>query len=63
MASPSFLQIGLGALLENPAIVEFAARVGEKAFSIAKAYFTFTAHEITQAFQDSFAEALNPLVN
>jgi len=61
MASPSFLQIGFGALLENPAIVEFAARVGEKAFSIAKAYFTFTAHEITQAFQDSFAEALKAI--
>jgi len=60
MSSP-LLQLGLGALLENPAIVEFAARAGEKVLSILRAYFTFSAHDITNAYQESFGKALDEL--
>ena len=60
MPSP-LLQLGLGALVDNPAIVEFAARAGEKVLSILKAHFIFSAHEITNAYQESFGKALEAI--
>jgi serine/threonine protein kinase len=51
-------QILLGSLLDSPAVVEMASQVGGKAVSIVKEHFTFTAYEVTGAYQDSYGYAL-----
>ena len=53
MSSSTFTQILFGSLLDSPAIVEVTARVLEKAMPIIKEHFTFTADEITRAYQES----------
>ena len=53
MSLPSLTQTLLGSLLDSPAIVEVTARVLEKALPIIKEHFTFTAAEITKAYQDA----------
>jgi len=58
--SSSLLKIGLGALLEdNPAIADFAKAESEKAFSILRAHFTFSA--LSKKYQDSFDRTLEAL--
>jgi len=58
----SLLKIGLGALLEdNPAIADFAKAEGEKAFSVLQAQLTFSAHEISKKYQDSFDRTLEAI--
>ncbi|KHD04878.1 hypothetical protein PN36_30415 [Candidatus Thiomargarita nelsonii] len=60
--SSSLLKIGLGALLEdNPAIADFAKAEGEKAFSVLQAQLTFSAHEISKKYQDSFDRTLEAI--
>jgi WD40 repeat protein len=54
MISPSLPQILLNSLLET----QIAARMGEKAFSVVKAHFTFTGSEINKAYQSSYGYSL-----
>jgi hypothetical protein len=61
MLSPTFLETVFSSLLNNPALVEFAAQADEKALAIFKTHFTFSAHEITKAYQKSFAKALEAI--
>jgi len=58
MPSSTLTQILLGSLLDSPAVVELASQAGEKAFSIIKAHFTYSAAQITTAYQDGFGYAL-----
>ena len=53
MYLPSLTHTLFGSLLDSPAIVEVTARVLEKALPIIKEHFTFTAAEITKAYQDA----------
>ena len=53
MSSSTFTQILFGSLLDSPAIVEVTAQVLEKAMPIIREHFTFTADEITSAYQES----------
>jgi serine/threonine protein kinase len=53
MSLPSLTQTLFGSLLDSPAIVEVTARVLEKALPIINEHFTFTAAEITKAYQDA----------
>jgi len=53
MSSSTFTQILFGSLLDSPAIVEVTARVLEKAMPIIREHFTFTADEISRAYQES----------
>ncbi len=53
MPLPSLTQTLFGTLLDSPALVEVTARVLEKAMPIIKEHFTFTADEITKAYQDA----------
>ncbi|MEN8216985.1 MAG: hypothetical protein ABFS56_11565 [Pseudomonadota bacterium] len=61
MLSPQSLLQGLGILLDNPAVAEFAGEACKKAVSVLQARFTFTAHEITKAYQDSFGKTLEAI--
>ena len=54
---------GIAGLIDNAAIAEFAGVAGKKAVSVLKAHFTFSAHEITSAYQDSFAKSLEAINN
>ncbi len=51
--NPSTLtQTLLGSLLDSPAIVEVASQAGGSVISVLREHFTFTAAEITKAYQD-----------
>ena len=54
MSSTPLPQILLNSLLDGQII----AKAGEKTLATIKAHFTFTAHEITKAYQDSYGYAL-----
>jgi formylglycine-generating enzyme required for sulfatase activity/serine/threonine protein kinase len=58
MPLPSLLQISLSSLLDSPAVVELAARAGDKAVTILKNHFTLSSKEITDAIQNSYGYAL-----
>ncbi|RKZ54045.1 MAG: hypothetical protein DRR16_06150 [Candidatus Parabeggiatoa sp. nov. 3] len=58
MPSSTLTQILLGSLLDSPAVVELASKAGEKAFTIIKEHFTYSAAQITTAYQDGFGYAL-----
>ncbi|RKZ55745.1 MAG: hypothetical protein DRR08_23485 [Candidatus Parabeggiatoa sp. nov. 2] len=58
MSLPSFLQISLSSLLDSPAVVELAARAGDKAVVILKNHFTLSSKEINAAIQNSYGYAL-----
>jgi len=49
MLSPQSLLQGLAALIDNPAVAEFAGNAGKKAVSVLHAHFTFSSEEITKA--------------
>jgi len=49
----SLTQTLLGSLLDSPAVVETTAQVLEKAVPVLLEHFTFTADEITRAYQES----------
>ena len=53
MSSSTFTQILFRSLLDSPAIVEITAQVLEKAIPIIREHFTFSADEISRAYQDS----------
>jgi len=63
MLSPQPLLQGLGILLDNPAISDFAKHAGKKVVSVLQAHFTFTAFELTKAYQDSFGKTLEAIRN
>ncbi len=50
---PSLTQTLFGSLLDSPAIVEITTQVLEKAMPIIQEHFTFTADEITKAYQNA----------
>jgi len=55
----TLIEKGLSAALDSPVIEILAENVGmAKALSILKQHFTVTAHEIAQAYQQSYEEAL-----
>ncbi len=58
MSLPSLLQISLSSLLDSPAVVELAARAGDKAVVILKNHFTLSSKEINDAIQNSYGYAL-----
>jgi len=57
MSLPSLLQISLSSLLDSPAVVELAARAGDKAVVILKNHFTLSSKEINDAIQNSYGYA------
>jgi len=60
--SPSILtQTLLGALLDSPAVVELASQAGKTGLALVKEHFTFTAFEITSAYQDGYDYALTAI--
>jgi formylglycine-generating enzyme required for sulfatase activity/serine/threonine protein kinase len=61
MSLPSLLQISLSSLLDSPAVVELAARAGDKAVMILKNHFTLSSKEINEAIQNSYAYALSAI--
>jgi len=63
MLSPQSLLQGLAALIDNPAVAEFAGNAGKKAVSVLHAHFTFSSEEITKAYQDSFGKTLEAIRN
>jgi hypothetical protein len=63
MLSPKSLLQGLAALIDNPAVAEFAGKAGKKAVSVLHAHFTFSSEEITKAYQDSFGKTLEAIRN
>jgi len=65
MSLPQLIQAGLGYVLENPIVQGIQSvqgclpeRATEKISEILKAHFTFSAKEISQAYQSSYAYAL-----
>jgi hypothetical protein len=54
----TLIEKGLYAALDSPVIETLAQRAGDKAVSILKEHFTFTAYEIAKAYQDSYGYAL-----
>jgi formylglycine-generating enzyme required for sulfatase activity/tetratricopeptide (TPR) repeat protein len=58
MSLPSLLQISLSSLLDSPAVVELAARAGDKAVMILKNHFTLSSQELNDAIQNSYGYAL-----
>ncbi len=58
MSSSTLTSILFASLLDSPAVVELASPDKEKAFDIIKEHFTFSPHEITHAYQNSYRYAL-----
>jgi len=52
MTPSTLTQTLLGSLLDSPAIVEVASQAGGSVISVLREHFTFTAAEITKAYQD-----------
>jgi len=52
MTPSTLTQTLLGSLLDSPAIVEVASQAGGSVISVLRQHFTFTAAEITKAYQD-----------
>jgi serine/threonine protein kinase len=58
MSLPTLIQTGLSTLLDSTIVETLAENAKEKAVSVLVEHFTFTAYEITKAYQDSFGDAL-----
>ena len=52
MTPSTLTQTLLGSLLDSPAIVEVASQAGGSVISVLREHFTFTASEITKAYQE-----------
>ncbi len=52
MTPSTLTQTLLGSLLDSPAIVEVASQAGGSVISVLREHFTFTAAEITKAYQE-----------
>ncbi|MDM8558300.1 DUF1566 domain-containing protein [Candidatus Parabeggiatoa sp. HSG14] len=61
MSSPTLTRILFGSLLDSPAIVELASKAGEKAYTIIKEHFTYSAYQITNAYQEGYGYALSAI--
>jgi formylglycine-generating enzyme required for sulfatase activity len=61
MSPSTLLQSLLGSLLDSPAVVEIATQAGGKALSLIREHFTYSAYEISQAYQDSYGYALGSI--
>jgi len=53
MSVSKLTQTLLGSLLENPAVIEITSHAVKKAVPLIKQHFTFSAAEISKAYQDS----------
>ena len=58
MSISTFIKTGLSILLDNPIVVEGAQK---KAIEIIKTHFTYSADEIFQAYQDSYAYSITAI--
>ena len=61
MSPATLLQSLFGSLLDSPAIVEIASQAGTKALSLIREHFTYTAYDISKAYQDSYGYALGAI--
>ena len=61
MSPSTLLQSLLGSLLDSPAVVEIATQAGGKALSLIREHFTYSAYEISKAYQDSYSYALGSI--
>jgi serine/threonine protein kinase len=58
MSLPPLIQTGLSTLLDSAIVEALADKAKEKAVPILIEHFTFTAYEMTKAYQESFEKAL-----
>jgi tetratricopeptide (TPR) repeat protein len=61
MSPTTLLQSLFGSLLDSPAVVEIASQAGSKALTLIREHFTYTAYEISKAYQDSYGYALGAI--
>ncbi len=61
MLPSTLLQSLFGSLLDSPAVVEIASQAGAKALSLVREHFTYSAFEISKAYQDSYGYALGSI--
>ena len=61
MPPSTLLQSLLGSLLDSPTVVEIATPGGAKALSLIREHFTYTALEISKAYQDSYGLAMGAI--
>jgi hypothetical protein len=55
---PSLIQTLLGSLLDSPIVESIACKAGEKAITTIRAHFTFSAQQMSTAYQDSYGYTL-----
>jgi serine/threonine protein kinase len=55
---PSLIQTLLGSLLDRPIVESLACKAGEKAITTIRAHFTFSAQQMSTAYQDSYGYTL-----
>ena len=58
MSLNTFIKVGINALLGGPILEPLVDKASEKAASIFKEKFTFTAFEIAETYQESYSYAL-----
>jgi formylglycine-generating enzyme required for sulfatase activity len=58
MSPATLLQSLFGSLLDSPAVVEIASQAGSKAITLIREHFTYSAFEISQAYQDRFQQVI-----
>ncbi|MCK5522289.1 MAG: tetratricopeptide repeat protein [Thiomargarita sp.] len=61
MSPSTLLQSLFGSLLDSPAVVEIASQAGKNALSLIQKHFTYSAYEISKAYQDSYGYALGAI--
>ncbi|RKZ36581.1 MAG: hypothetical protein DRQ49_17710 [Gammaproteobacteria bacterium] len=61
MLPSTLLQSLFGSLLDSPAVVEIASQAGAKALSLVREHFTYSAVQISKAYQDSYGYALGSI--
>ncbi|MCK5522608.1 MAG: hypothetical protein KAI83_05670 [Thiomargarita sp.] len=57
MSPSTLLQSLFGSLLDSPAVVEIASQAGKNALSLIQKHFTYSAYEISKAYQESYGYA------
>ena len=61
MSPATLLQSLFGSLLDSPAVVEIASQAGTKAITLIREHFTYSAFEISKAYQDSYGYGLGAI--
>ena len=61
MSPSTLLQSLFGSLLDSPAVVEIASQAGKNAISLIQKHFTYSAYEISKAYQDSYGYAMGAI--